>query len=154
MPAAKADIYSRVFVRRLYAGDPGVRNVHRVFHSNAVVASASADASANLRAFLRSLGLIEQPSGDCFLFLWRQPGGVTRQFATLHAGLHSVTVYLYPDALGRYVGHASAFYRMLDDAGLGMGSKLGPSIGINLDDVRQLRLFRDGLAALLSVPAR
>jgi hypothetical protein len=31
-----------------------------------------------------------------------------------------------------------------------MGSKLGPSIGINLDDARQLCLFRDGLAALLA----
>jgi hypothetical protein len=82
--------------------------------------------------------------------VWRQPGGVTRQFATLHAGLQAATVYLYPDALGRAAGHSSAFYRMLDDAGFGMGSKLGPSIGINLDDARQLRLFRDGVAALLA----
>jgi hypothetical protein len=131
-----------------------VKTVHRVFRPGAAAASDPPDASEDLRAFLRSLGLIEQPSADCFLFLWRQPGGVTRQFATLHTGLHSVTVYLYPDALGRAAGHASAFYRILDDAGVGMGSKLGPSIGINLDDVRQLRLFRDGVAALLAVPAR
>jgi hypothetical protein len=131
-----------------------VKTVHRVFRPGAVEALNSAGASEDLRAFLRSLGLIEQPSGDCYLYLWRQPGGVTRQFATLQAGLHSATVYLYPDALDRAPGHASAFYRTLDDAGLGMGSKLGPSIGINLGDARQLRLFRDGLAALLAVPAR
>lgn len=122
--------------------------MHRVFQSRAGITADPADTFAGLRAFLCSLGLIEEPSGNCFLYLWPHPAGNTRQFATLQGSAHSATVYLYPDALGRAPGYAAHFYRALDDAGLGMGSKLGPSIGIDLGDATQVRLFHEGLAAL------
>jgi hypothetical protein len=126
--------------------------MHRVFHSG--TARSSDDASgplAELRSFLRGLQLGERALGDAFAYDWLAASGGARTFATLHPGRTGATIYLYPDALGLPPGRFTRFYRVLDDAGLGMGSKAGPSIGIDLGDDAQVRLFRDGLAELLAL---
>lgn len=122
--------------------------MHRVLRSVTLVEQNSEAAFAGLCAFLRSLGLVEQVSGECYLYLWPHRYGAPRQFATVNHALRTATIYLYPDALGLGAGYAARLYRALDDADLGMGSKLGPSIAIDLADEAQLRLFRDGLAEL------
>jgi hypothetical protein len=123
--------------------------MHRVFAQPSALVTGPPTGLAALRAFLCSLDLVEESSGDSFLYSYPHPSGTLRRFATLHGGRRSATIYLYPDALGRDHGYATRFYRVLDDAGLGMGSKAGPSIGIDLDDEMQLRLFSDGLRALI-----
>ncbi|MBI2760642.1 MAG: hypothetical protein HYX51_04350 [Chloroflexi bacterium] len=123
--------------------------MHRVFAQPSALITGPPTGLSALRAFLCSLGLAEETSGDAYLYSYPHPSGSLRRFATLHGGRRSVTIYLYPDALGRDHGYATRFYRVLDDAGLGMGSKAGPSIGIDLDDDTQVRLFHDGLRALL-----
>src|SRR5438067_48118 len=98
--------------------------MHRVFvRPPAAAPDASLD---KLRASLRALDLEEVAVGESYLYMCRGPRGDRRQFLTLQGGRHSATVYLYPDALGREPGAATAFYHHLDDAGLGMGSKAGP----------------------------
>ncbi len=123
--------------------------MHRVFDTG-ITQSPVSQSAATLRAFLRSLGLEERAIAGSYVYTHTGLDSVRRQFATLHAGLHSATIYLYPDALGQAGGSATRFYRVLDDAGLGMGSKAGPSIGIDLDDAAQVMLFRDGLTTLLA----
>jgi hypothetical protein len=120
--------------------------MHRVFRDPVQVRDPS-QAFDDLRAFLRSLGLIERLSGESFLYDFPRPDG-QRQFASLHGRRTSATIYLYPDALGKPAGHASILYRTLDDAGLDMGSKAGPSIGVSLSDESRLSLLRDGLREL------
>lgn len=126
----------------------GSRLGHRVFRPGALHEAGIDPDFAALRVFLGSLGLVEQESGGCYLYSFRHPMGGQRQFATVRCTMRQVTVYLYPDALGRDAGHAARLYRTLDLAGLGMGSKLGPSIGFSLDGEVKLRLFKEELAAL------
>ncbi len=121
---------------------------HRVFREGALREDATDLDFAGLRTFLRSLGLAEQESGGCYLYSVRHPIDGQRHFATVRCTMRQVTVYLYPDALGRDAGHAARLYRTLDLADLGMGSKLGPSIGFSLDGEAKLRLFKEELAAL------
>jgi hypothetical protein len=123
--------------------------MHHVFRADQSPSGPSSEGIDDLRLFLRSLGLTEQERAGSFLYTCVHASGAVRHFATLHGRHRTATIYLYPDALGRASGHATRFYRELDDAGLGMGSKAGPSIGIDLDDPVQVRLFHDGLAALL-----
>lgn len=120
--------------------------MHRVFQADAGDYPPGAGI-AELRAFLCALGLFETEALGSYIY-WHGSGEGARQFATVHGGRRTLTVYLYPDALGRGSGHANAFYRTLDDAGLGMGSKAGPSISLDLENDAEMRLFREGLAAL------
>ncbi len=125
----------------------GGRTMHRVFRK-AAPRRAPGDDDGGLRALLRSLGLVEEATTGAFVYWCPHPGGRFRQFATLHVRGRGATVYLYPDALGREPGFATRFYLLLDEAGLGMGSKAGPSIGIDLDDPAQVRAFAEGLRTL------
>jgi hypothetical protein len=102
-----------------------------------------------LRAFVRGLGLVEEALEGGYIYSCAGPRGEMHRFLTLHGGRGRATVYLYPDALGRPAGHATAFYLRLDAAGFDLGSKLGPSIGIDLTDDARLQLFRDGLAEVV-----
>jgi hypothetical protein len=120
--------------------------MHRVFQADASDYPAGGGI-AGLRAFFCSLGLSETEALGSYMY-WHGHADGERQFATVHGGRRTVTIYLYPDALGRGAGHASTFYRTLDDAGLGMGSKAGPSISLDLEDAAQVRLFREGLEEL------
>jgi hypothetical protein len=121
--------------------------MHRVFQSD-VSDYPAGGGIVDLRSFLCSLGLSETEALGSYMY-WHGHGDSKRQFATVHGGRRTVTVYLYPDALDRGPGHANSFYRRLDDAGLGMGSKAGPSISLDLEDEAQVRLFCEGLAELL-----
>src|SRR5438105_4311547 len=105
---------------------------HRVFRGFQALIGSS-DRFEELRAFFRSLGLGERASGDLFLYEFPRTDG-PRQFASLSGRRTYATLYIYPDALGRAPGHASDFYRMLDEAGFELGAKAGPSIGIDLSD--------------------
>jgi len=138
--------------------------MHRVFRSGqqpdsawrtTIDGAACTAAFAALRAFLRSLGLEERPCGDTYLYYVSGAAGAARQLATLHGALRTATIYLYADALGQQNGYGDGFYRTVEDAGLGMGSKLGPSVAMGLDQPRQLATFRAAMTALLgpAVPA-
>src|SRR5579885_2109544 len=122
--------------------------MHRVFRSPPPVHVARPAPFERIRAALRDGGCTEQPLGEVLL-CFVQVAGERRHFATLSGGRHSATLYLYPDALGGPAGLASRFYRLLDEADLNLGSKAGPSIGIDLDDAAQVRLVCDGLGELL-----
>lgn len=123
--------------------------MHRVFRRppNLIAAPQPFE---ELRAFLRSLGLVEDLVGESYRYRCRRPDGSLGWFATVHGGRRGATIYLYPDALGRGAGVAAALYRTLDEAGLGMGSKAGPSIDVDLTDAEQVGLLRGSLTALLS----
>ncbi len=122
--------------------------MHRVFADPPLLQNAGAPFAA-LRAFIAGLGLTELCAGGSFLYLWRTPGGRVRQVATLWEGPGSATFFLYPDALGRGPGAAMAFYRALEEAGIAVGSTMGPSIRLNLSEERHLQPFRAALAALV-----
>jgi hypothetical protein len=122
--------------------------VHRVFRQPPS-AVAAPEPFVELRAFLRSLGLVEDAVGESFRYRCRRPDGSLAWFATVHGGRRGATIYLYPDALDRGRGVAAALYRTLDEAGLGMGSKAGPSIDVDLTDAEQVTLLRSGLRDLL-----
>lgn len=122
--------------------------MHRVFRTGGTT-EATGDHVAGLRAFLRDLGFTERPAGNGWTYECMHPGGGVRHFATLHGRHRHATIYFYPDALGRPPGHATAFYRVLDDAGLEMGSKAGPSIGIDLENDVHATRFREELRRLL-----
>jgi len=123
--------------------------VHRVFRTT-VPAPTAEQGPASLRRFFRSLGLDEEPSGTCYLYFCLDAAGRRRQLASLSGSPHRATVYLYPDALARGTGVANALYRSLDEAGVELGSKAGPSIAIDLEDAAQVELFCAGLATLVS----
>lgn len=105
-----------------------------------------------VRSLFQSLALVETEHEGGWQYHRRGSRG-WRQVATLHGRGRSATVYLYPDALELPPGSATPLYLALDAAGLGMGSKAGPSIGIDLDDAGQLALFADGLRELFSRPS-
>jgi hypothetical protein len=111
--------------------------------------ATEATGPAVLRDFFRSLGLAEEASGGSYLYYCRDTAGRRRQLATLSGSPRRATVYLYPDALGREPGPAEPFYRALDQAGVLLGAKLGPSIGIDLQDHDQVELFCDGMSRLM-----
>jgi hypothetical protein len=122
--------------------------MHRVFRSPRPNAGRPAPFD-QIRASLCAEGGSERALGDVLLYFVRV-AGEQRHWATLSGGRHSATLYLYPDALGGPPGRASRFYRLLDEADLNLGSKAGPSIGIDLDDAAQVRLVCDGLRELLA----
>lgn len=123
--------------------------MHRVFRTPPPVHVARPAPFEQIRGALRDGGCVERALGEVLLYHLRV-GGERRHFATLSGGRHSATLYLYPDALGGPAGRASRFYRLLDEADLNLGSKAGPSIGIDLDDAAQVRLVCDGLRELLA----
>jgi hypothetical protein len=126
--------------------------MHRVFRDPGATVT-EADGPAVLREFLCSLGLEEEPSGGSYLYYCHDTSGHRRQLATLSGSPRRATVYLYPDALGLAPGPAEPFYRALDQAGVQLGAKLGPSIGIDLLDAAQLELFCEGMARLMGTQA-
>jgi hypothetical protein len=126
--------------------------MHRVFRTGSAVTPASTTTSAEfdrLRDFVRGLGFVEEALDGGYIYSCTGTGGSMRRFMTLHGGRSHATVYLYPDALGRPPGHATAFYLALDAAGFDLGSKLGPSIGFDLTDETRVRFFREELARIV-----
>ncbi|HLZ73110.1 MAG TPA: hypothetical protein VKV26_24665 [Dehalococcoidia bacterium] len=124
--------------------------MHRVFRSptpSEVERTAPFD---RIRGALVAGGCVERELAAVLLYSVAE-AGAARQFATLSGGRHTATLYLYPDALGGPRGRAARFYHVLDEAGLNLGSKAGPSIGIDLGDAAQVRLVCDGLRELLAV---
>lgn len=122
--------------------------MHRVFRSPPVQVERPAPFE-QIRRALRDGGCSEQALGEVLLYFVRL-ARERRHFATISGGRHSATLYLYPDALGGPAGLAARFYHLLDEADLNLGSKAGPSIGINLDDAVQVRLVCEGLRELLA----
>ncbi|HZQ36184.1 MAG TPA: hypothetical protein VFD32_09645 [Dehalococcoidia bacterium] len=123
--------------------------MHRVFRAPPPVHVERPAHFERIRAALYAGGCSEQPLGEVLLYFVHLAGD-RRHFGTLSGGRHSATLYLYPDALGGAAGIASRFYRTLDEADLNLGSKAGPSIGIDLADTEQVRLVCDGLRELLA----
>ena len=122
--------------------------MHRVFRPGGVAVGTASEAFDEVRALLRSFGLSESEAAGVYVYRLG-----ARQVATLRGSMHSATLYLYPDALGRGAGVASSFYRTLDLAGLGMGSKLGPSVDLDLENAAHVALFREKLTALFTPAA-
>ena len=82
-----------------------------------------------VRARFRGFGLTEREAGTSWFYAI---AGVTRPLLVLQAMGRGAQIYLYPHALGREPGAAQWFYAALDEAGFGLGSKLGPSISLPL----------------------
>ena len=101
-----------------------------------------------VRARFRGFGLGERPSG--LSWFYALAGGTERLLLILTAVGNGAQIYLYPQALRRAPGAAQWFYALLDEAGFGMGSKLGPSISLPLEDGARMALFWDGFGRLLA----
>jgi len=101
-----------------------------------------------VRARFRAFGLAERPSGLSWFYALASETG--RLLLILTPVGNGAQIYLYPQALGRAPGAAQWFYALLDDAGFGMGSKLGPSISLPLEDAEGMALFWDGFGRLLA----
>ncbi|HEY7294948.1 MAG TPA: hypothetical protein VH916_07885 [Dehalococcoidia bacterium] len=123
--------------------------MHRVFRSAPAACSASDAPFEAIRSALRAGGCSEHELAGALLYSVML-AGEQRHVATLSHGRRTATLYLYPDALGGPRGLAVRFYRLLDEADLNLGSKAGPSIGIDLDDDAQVRLVCDCLRDLLA----
>ena len=101
-----------------------------------------------VRARFLDLGLVEKAAGTSWFYA---PGDdPSRLLLVLQVVGRGAQVYLYPQALGRAPGAAQWFYAALETAGFGMGSKLGPSISLPLEDAGRMALFWDGFARLLA----
>jgi hypothetical protein len=101
----------------------------------------------DVRGRFRGLGLTEQEAGTSWFYAL---AGAGRPLLVLQAVGRGAQIYLYPHALGREPGAAQWFYAALDEAGFGLGSKLGPSISLPLEDAERMTFFWDGFARLLA----
>ena len=101
-----------------------------------------------VRARFRGFGLGERPSG--LSWFYALAGGTERLLLILTAVGNGAQIYLYPQALRRAPGAAQWFYALLDEADFGLGSKLGPSISLPLEDEARMALFWDGFGRLLA----
>ena len=101
-----------------------------------------------IRARFRGLGLVETATGTSWFYA--APDTPHRLLLVLQAVGRGMQIYLYPRALGRAPGAAQWFYATLEEAGFGMGSKLGPSISLPVDDGERMALFWDRFALLLA----
>jgi hypothetical protein len=100
------------------------------------------------RARFRAFGLRERVAGTSVLYA--PPGGPAEAlFLVLNGSGTGAQIYLYPDTLHRPPGWAQPFYRTLDEAGFGMGSKLGPSITLEPADPERMAFFWAAFAALM-----
>lgn len=93
------------------------------------------DARARFRAF----GLAERAAGSSFFYALPERGG--RFLLILHSVGRGAQIYLYPEAFGRSPGAAQWFYATLEAEGFGMGSKLGPSISLPVEDEDGMAVF-------------
>ena len=100
----------------------------------------------DVRARFRDLGLEERPAGTSWFYALADG----RLLLILSPMGRGAQVYLYPQALGRPPGSAQWLYAALEAADFGMGSKLGPSIGLPLEDEARMALFWSGFARLLA----
>jgi hypothetical protein len=101
-----------------------------------------------IRARFRAFGLAERPSG--LSWFYAPARGEGRLLLILTAVGNGAQIYLYPQALGRAPGAAQWFYALLEEADFGLGSKLGPSISLPLEDEARMALFWDGFGRLLA----
>ena len=102
----------------------------------------------DIRARFRELGLVEEVAGTSWFYA---PGDAPqRPVLVLQVVGRGAQIYLYPHALGRAPGAAQWFYAALEAAGFGMGSKLGPSISLPLEDAERMALFWGHFARLLT----
>jgi hypothetical protein len=101
----------------------------------------------DVRARFRALGLLERATGTSFCYAL--PGGDERMLLILQSVGRGAQIYLYPEAFGRPAGAAQWFYALLEAKGFGMGSKLGPSISLAVDQPEQMEIFWAAFARLL-----
>lgn len=106
--------------------------------------AASLDA---VRAHFRALGLGERPAGTSFFYLL--PDGSERLLLILQSVGRGAQIYLYPEAFRRPPGAAQWFYAALEAEGFGMGSKLGPSISLDVTDDQRMAIFWSAFERLL-----
>jgi hypothetical protein len=59
-------------------------------------------------------------------------------------------IYLYPEALRRRAGAVQWFYARLEAEGFGMGSKLGPSISLPVDQPARMDVFWAGFEQMFT----
>src|SRR5437870_2664862 len=99
------------------------------------------------RARFRAFGLLERASGESFLYGPAQSPG--RMLLILTPQGLGAQIYLFPEALARAPGVAQPFYAALEAAGFGMGSKLGPSIALNIGDEARMATFWEEFGRLM-----
>jgi hypothetical protein len=99
------------------------------------------------RARFRGFGLLEQVSGESFLYGPADAPG--RMLLILTPQGLGAQIYLFPEALARAPGAAQPFYAALEAAGFGMGSKLGPSIGLAILDEERMTIFWEEFGRLM-----
>jgi hypothetical protein len=101
-----------------------------------------------IRTRFRTFGLVERPLGTSLFYL--MPNDAARMLLVLQPIGTGAQIYLYPEALGRVAGAAQWFYARLEREGFGMGSKLGPSISLPLDQPASMDVFWRGFEQLLN----
>lgn len=92
------------------------------------------------RARFRAYGLVESYRGTTHIYSV-SGAGTTRMLLALQSVGRGAQIYLFPEALNRMPGAAQPFYTTLEAAGFGMGSKLGPSINLALEDEARTHIF-------------
>ncbi len=102
----------------------------------------------DLRVRFRSFGLEERAAGTSFFYALAGMDG--RMLLVLQPFGHGAQIYLYPEALERPAGAAHWFYAALEAEGFGMGSKLGPSISLDLTNPDRMRTFWSAFGDLLA----
>lgn len=83
-------------------------------------------------------------------FFYSLPNRDSRLLLILQSVGRGAQIYLYPEAFARPAGSSQWFYALLEEAGFGMGSKLGPSISLAIDQPSQMELFWAAFTQLLS----
>jgi hypothetical protein len=99
------------------------------------------------RARFRAFGLLERASGESFLYRPSEAPG--RMLLILTPQGLGAQIYLFPEALARAPGAAQPFYAALEAAGFGMGSKLGPSIGLDITNQARMAIFWEEFGRLM-----
>ena len=101
-----------------------------------------------IRATFRAHGLAERRSGGSYVYTLADDPRA-RMLLILQSVGRGAQLYLFPEALRRAGGAAQPFYAALEAAGFGMGSKLGPSISLDVADAAQMTIFWAAFGRLL-----
>ena len=111
----------------------------------------TADQAASLddvRARFRAYGLVEIAAGTSYFY--SLPGSAGRLLLILQSVGRGAQIYLYPEAFARPAGAAQWFYATLEAEGFAIGSKLGPSIGLDVTDGERMDAFWVAFTSLLA----
>lgn len=101
-----------------------------------------------MRARFRAFGLRERSAGTSFFYL--MPDAGARILLVLQPFGAGAQIYLYPEALRRRAGAVQWFYDWLETEGFGMGSKLGPSISLPVDQPARMDVFWAGFEQMFT----